>query len=221
MTAFQSTRAPALARLRRSMVRYGPYYLMLLPAIIYVIIFNYAPLYGLQIAFKDFKGSLGYRASNWVGLKHFISFFRSYYFTQLLRNTFALSLYSLVVGFPIPIVLALMLNELSARYKRFTQTVLYARQVHQRHRRHQQRREVERIHQAHCGHGHRRSAQGLSGVLRSLAEPVIIPYSCSVFGAVPHRGGSFCAPEKFYKKILQSILDNKCKACYTNIAKLT
>ncbi len=102
------------------------YYLMLLPAIIYVIIFNYAPLYGLQIAFKDFKGSLGYRASSWVGLKHFISFFRSYYFAQLLRNTFALSLYSMAVGFPIPIVLALMLNELSARYKRITQTVLYA-----------------------------------------------------------------------------------------------
>ena len=130
MTAMDSSRAMPKslkrARLRRNFQKFAPYYFMLLPAIVYVAIFNYAPLYGLQIAFKDFKGSLGFAASRWVGLKHFISFFESHYFWELLRNTFALSLYSLAVGFPIPIILALMLNELGPKYKRFTQTVLYA-----------------------------------------------------------------------------------------------
>ena len=115
------------AQLRRNFQKFAPYYFMLLPAIVYVAIFNYAPLYGLQIAFKDFKGSLGFAASRWVGLKHFISFFESHYFWELLRNTFALSLYSLAVGFPIPIILALMLNEVRNRtYKKTLQTLMYA-----------------------------------------------------------------------------------------------
>ena len=99
---------------------------MLLPAVILVIMFNYAPLYGLQIAFKNYKVSLGVGGSPWIGLKNFTDFFQSYYFGTLLKNTLLLSLYTLVVGFPIPIIIALILNELKGNFKKFTQTVLYA-----------------------------------------------------------------------------------------------
>ncbi|MEN6315876.1 MAG: ABC transporter permease subunit [Clostridiaceae bacterium] len=102
-------------------------YLFLLPAIVYYIIFKYGPLYGLQIAFKDFNGALGFWGSKWVGLKYFNSFFSSYYFWPLLKNTLVLSVYSLIAGFPIPIILALMLNEVkNYKYKKFVQTVTYA-----------------------------------------------------------------------------------------------
>ena len=102
------------------------YYLMLLPAIVYLIIFSYLPMYGLQIAFKNYKMSLGFADSKWVGFQHFIDFFNGYSFKSLLTNTFAISIYTLVVGFPIPIIIALILNELKGGYKKFVQTVLYA-----------------------------------------------------------------------------------------------
>jgi len=102
------------------------YYLMLLPAVAYVLLFHYAPIYGLQIAFKNYKVSLGIAGSPWVGLRNFSDFFQSYYFTELLRNTFTLSVYSLIVGFPIPIIVALLLNEMKGKFKKVTQTVLYA-----------------------------------------------------------------------------------------------
>lgn len=106
--------------------KYRQYYLLLLPALIYVIIFNYGPLYGVQIAFKDFKGSLGITGSRWVGFRHFKDFFRGYYFWDLIKNTLILSVYSLLVSFPIPIIVALILNETGDKLKRFSQTVLYA-----------------------------------------------------------------------------------------------
>lgn len=106
--------------------RHRDYYLMLLPALIYVLMFCYAPMYGLQIAFKDYKMSLGVAGSRWVGLRNFTDFFNSYYFGKLIRNTLTLSLYSLLVGFPIPIIIALILNELTGKFKKFTQTILYA-----------------------------------------------------------------------------------------------
>ena len=106
--------------------KYKAYYVFLLPAFLYVAIFNYGPLYGLQIAFKDFNGAFGIAGSKWVGLKHFESFFNGYYFWILIKNTFVLSIYSLAVSFPIPIILALMLNEIKGRYKKTVQTVLYA-----------------------------------------------------------------------------------------------
>ena len=102
------------------------YYLMLLPAIIYVILFNYAPMYGLQIAFKNYKVALGVAGSPWIGLRNFTDFFQSYYFVTLLKNTLLLSLYSLIVGFPIPIIIALILNEIKGKFKNVTQTILYA-----------------------------------------------------------------------------------------------
>ena len=113
-------------RLGRKIWKHRAFYLLLLPAVAYVILFCYTPMYGLQIAFKDYKGALGIAGSRWVGLKHFRSFFNSYNFLQLLRYTLALSLYSLAAGFPLPILLALLLNETKSRFKRFSQTVLYA-----------------------------------------------------------------------------------------------
>lgn len=102
------------------------YYLLILPALIYVIIFNYVPMYGLQIAFKNFKVPLGISGSQWVGFKNFIDFFNSYNFKELFVNTFAISFYSILVGFPIPIIVALILNELGGKFKKGVQTILYA-----------------------------------------------------------------------------------------------
>ncbi|RXZ83887.1 sugar ABC transporter permease [Paenibacillaceae bacterium] len=102
-------------------------YLLLLPTTLYFIIFYYWPMYGLQIAFKDFIPSLGITGSAWVGLKHFVQFFDSFYFWTLIKNTIGISLYTLIVAFPIPIVLALMVNEVSnSKFKKFVQTVTYA-----------------------------------------------------------------------------------------------
>ncbi|MGI6652911.1 MAG: ABC transporter permease [Christensenellales bacterium] len=114
-------------RRRARFVRNYQYYLLLLPALIWYAVFAYAPIYGIQIAFKNFNGALGIWGSKWVGLRHFRSFFSSYYFPVLLKNTLALSVYSLVVGMPIPIIVALLLNEVrNQRYRRFIQTVTYA-----------------------------------------------------------------------------------------------
>ena len=101
-------------------------YIFLIPTLVYFTIFAYGPMYGLQIAFKDFNGSLGFAGSPWVGFKHFKNFFDSYFFWVLIRNTVLLSLYSLVAGFPLPIILAIMLNEVrNLKIKKFVQTVTY------------------------------------------------------------------------------------------------
>jgi putative aldouronate transport system permease protein len=101
--------------------------LFLLPAVLYFAIFHYWPMYGLQIAFKNYLPSKGIMGSPWVGLKHFESFFESHLFWQLLQNTLEISFYQLAVGFPVPIILALMMNELrNARFKKTVQTVTYA-----------------------------------------------------------------------------------------------
>lgn len=106
--------------------KYRQYYLLLLPSLIYVLIFNYGPMYGIQIAFKDFKGSLGILGSKWVGFRNFIDFFNGYYFWDLIKNTLFLSIYQLVVSFPIPIIVALILNESKGKIKKVSQTILYA-----------------------------------------------------------------------------------------------
>lgn len=101
-------------------------YLMLLPVIVYYIIFHYVPMYGAQIAFKDFNPYQGFWDSQWVGLKNFELLFTGPYFWRLLRNTLIISFYSLIFGFPAPIILALLLNEVrQERIKRTIQTVIY------------------------------------------------------------------------------------------------
>lgn len=102
-------------------------YLFVLPAFLVILIFSYFPMYGILIAFKDYVPTLGVLGSPWVGLKHFKRFFDSYYFWDLLKNTLGISVYSLIVGFPLPIILALALNELKdGPWKKFSQTVTYA-----------------------------------------------------------------------------------------------
>ena len=102
-------------------------YLFILPTVIYFIIFHYVPFYGIQLAFKDFVATKGIWGSPWVGLKHFKQFFSSHYFWEIIGNTIGISLYSLIAGFPMPILFALMLNEISnTRYKKTVQTVAYA-----------------------------------------------------------------------------------------------
>jgi len=102
-------------------------YLMVVPAVVVIFIFNYIPMYGIQIAFKNFKPIKGIWDSTWVGMKWFERFFNTSYFETLFTNTLLLSLYSLLVAFPIPILLALLLNQFrSEKVKRTLQTVSYA-----------------------------------------------------------------------------------------------
>ncbi|MCJ8008507.1 ABC transporter permease [Lederbergia wuyishanensis] len=101
-------------------------YVFLLPALTYFIIFHYIPMYGVQIAFKDFYATMGIMGSPWVGFEHFERFFNSYYFWRILKNTLALSIYQLCL-FPLPIIFALMLNELgNGAFKKWSQTLTYA-----------------------------------------------------------------------------------------------
>ncbi len=101
-------------------------YVLILPAIIYFVVFNYMPLYGIQIAFKDFKAVFGIAGSKWVGLKNFENFFHAYYFKRLLTNTLLLNVYNLLWSFPIPIILSILLNQIKGpRIKRFIQTSIY------------------------------------------------------------------------------------------------
>ncbi|OKP89872.1 sugar ABC transporter permease [Paenibacillus helianthi] len=102
-------------------------YIFIAPAFFYFLIFSYGPMYGIQIAFKNFIPTKGILGSDWVGFDHFIRFFDSYYFWDLLWNTFSISLYDLAIGFPIPIILALAFNEVKdGFFKRLTQTITYA-----------------------------------------------------------------------------------------------
>ncbi|MFK7697292.1 ABC transporter permease [Paenibacillus sp. HJGM_3] len=116
-------RSPAFKRIRK----YWQLYILLAPVIAYFVLFHYVPMYGVQIAFKNFLAVKGIVGSEWVGFAHFERFFDSYYLWRLLRNTIGISLYELAVSFPIPIVLALLLNEVrNQAFKRFAQTITYA-----------------------------------------------------------------------------------------------
>lgn len=109
------------------MLRNYQLYLMILPALLYFIIFCYGPMYGLQIAFRDYKVRDGIAGSAWVGLKHFQRLVNAPTFWMLVKNTLHISIYTLLVGFPFPVLLALVLNEVrSSSYKRIVQTVSYA-----------------------------------------------------------------------------------------------
>ena len=101
-------------------------YLMVIPALVYYFLFHYMPLYGAQIAFRTFNFRLGIMGSPWVGLENFSAFFSSYYFIRLIRNTLLLSIAIIVFGFPAPIILALLINEVrNNAFKRFTQSITY------------------------------------------------------------------------------------------------
>ncbi|PAD31438.1 ABC transporter permease [Paenibacillus sp. 7523-1] len=124
----QTLYKPNISRKRWQKVwRNWQLYLFIAPAFLYFLIFHYGPMYGIQIAFKNYNPVRGVFGSPWVGFDHFIRFFESYYFWDLMWNTLAISLYELAVGFPIPIILALAFNELKhKRFKKLVQTVTYA-----------------------------------------------------------------------------------------------
>ncbi|HHY81620.1 MAG TPA: sugar ABC transporter permease [Clostridiales bacterium] len=99
---------------------------MIVPAFLILFIFHYIPIYGIVIAFKNYRAPLGIWGSKWVGFKYFIQFFQNPFHWRVLRNTVLLGLYSFLWGFPAPIILSLLLNEVKhARYKRFVQTISY------------------------------------------------------------------------------------------------
>ena len=115
-----------LKRLGINMIQYKWTYVMLIPVLAYYILFHYLPIYGVQIAFKDFNPGLGIWGSKWAGLKHFKSFFSGVYAARTIRNTLVINFYNLVFGFPAPILLALLLDEIkNVKFKRVTQTVTY------------------------------------------------------------------------------------------------
>nr|WP_300833903.1 ABC transporter permease subunit [uncultured Acetatifactor sp.] len=102
-------------------------YVMILPVLVYYIVFAYAPMYGVQLAFKNYRVKDGIFGSPWVGFDHFKRFFSAYNFRQLLMNTLEISVYSILVGFPIPIIFALMLNYVKNKHlKKAVQMVSYA-----------------------------------------------------------------------------------------------
>jgi len=112
--------------IKKHVLYYRYIYLMALPVFIYYVVFHYFPIYGALIAFKDFNPRLGIIKSPWIGFENFISFFNSYYFWTVLRNTLLINIYDLLWGFPAPIIFALLLNEIrSSFFKRLSQTITY------------------------------------------------------------------------------------------------
>jgi putative aldouronate transport system permease protein len=131
-TAELSTDKPAArspnraARLARDFALNKYLYIMMIPVVVYYLVFHYAPMYGALIAFKDYSPMKGIMGSDWVGFRHFADFFNSYYFWRILTNTITISLYSLIFEFPTPIILALLINEVRHKtFKRVAQTITY------------------------------------------------------------------------------------------------
>lgn len=113
-------------RLWQNVKKHKGLYLMILPIVIYYLVFCYYPMYGAQIAFRDYSPKKGIMGSPWVGLKHFGDFFNSVFFGRLIRNTLSINLKNLVFGFPAPIIFALLLNEVRlTKFKKTVQTVSY------------------------------------------------------------------------------------------------
>lgn len=115
-----------ISRLCKDIIKHKNLYMMLLPVIAFYVIFHYLPMYGAQIAFRDYKPKFGITGSEWVGFKNFIEFFKGVYFVRLLRNTLLINILNLIFGFPAPIILALLLNEVfHLRFKKIIQTISY------------------------------------------------------------------------------------------------
>ena len=114
-------------RLGKRIASHWEFYLLLLPAIVITIIFKYIPIYGVQIAFRDYNPVQGFFGSPWAGWEWFERFFNNYNSVRMIRNTVLLSLYSILWTFPVPIILSLLINQVrSKKFQRVTQTVIYA-----------------------------------------------------------------------------------------------
>lgn len=117
--------SPRTSPLRKFLGQWQLHLLILIP-VIYIAIFHYWPMYGAQIAFRNYRAKQGITGSEWVGLKWFKQFFTSYDFWEILGNTLSISFYQILVGFPIPIVFALMINAIpNERFKKVTQSIAY------------------------------------------------------------------------------------------------
>ena len=115
-----------LSKLCTDIMRDKLLYIMLIPFVVYFVLFVYKPMYGLQIAFKDFNVFKGITDSPWVGMRNFTEFFQGPYFKRILVNTLMISLYDLIFCFPAPIIMALLFNELRVeKFKKFAQTTVY------------------------------------------------------------------------------------------------
>lgn len=113
--------------LRRSVRKYWDLYLLLIPVLAYFVLFKFLPMYGLQIAFRNYVPRKGFWGSEWVSMKHFVRFFSTYNCWTIIGNTLTLSVLTLLFTFPLPILLALLLNEMrDGKYKKVVQTVTYA-----------------------------------------------------------------------------------------------
>lgn len=113
-------------RLGEDLKRNRAVYLIFLPVLIYYLVFRYFPMYGASIAFKNYTPFKGIAGSDWVGFKHFIRFFTSFYFWRVLKNTFILSGMQIAFGFPMPIIFAILVNELkNMHFKKTVQTMTY------------------------------------------------------------------------------------------------
>lgn len=122
----QASKSQKLGHLGRTLYKYRWLYIMMLPGLVYFMLFRYLPLWNAQIAFKNFKPLLGVWDSPFVGIKNFVTFFHSFYFTQLISNTVIISLLKLVLGMPMAIILALCIYETAfKRLARFVQTISY------------------------------------------------------------------------------------------------
>lgn len=120
---------PSFARKRglKRILNCWQLYVLLIPTFLYVAIFCYRPMYGILMAFKDFRIGQGIWEAPWVGFDHFERLFRMPQFGDMIKNTLTISIYSLVAGFPIPLLFALVMNSITSnRYKRVVQTVTYA-----------------------------------------------------------------------------------------------
>ena len=126
MKSKEIAQAELSRRTKRALRRDWQLMVLCILPVAYFIIFYYVPMYVVQIAFKDFKAIKGIWGSPWVGLKHFKRFFNSSQFWPLLKNTLALSFMQLLIGFPVPIILAILLNQMrNKKYKKFVQSVVY------------------------------------------------------------------------------------------------
>ena len=126
LTDIKYSRMSLGKRLLMNIKQHPWFYVMIIPAIAYFIVFHYAPMYGVIIAFQDYKPFKGISGSAWVGFKHFSDFITGPFFWRLLRNTLSINIGMLLFGFPLPIVFALLLNEVrSVGFKRVVQTITY------------------------------------------------------------------------------------------------
>jgi putative aldouronate transport system permease protein len=113
-------------RLKKDWQQNKEIYFLLIPVVVYYLLFCYKPLYGALIAFQDYSPGDAIIGGKWVGFKHFISFFKSYYFWRLIKNTLSISITTIIFGFPAPIILALLMNELRNKiFSRVTQAIVY------------------------------------------------------------------------------------------------